>query len=304
MNLSATGTVFDIQRCAMHDGPGIRTTVFLKGCPLSCKWCHNPESQTMHTQLAFFAEKCTLCGRCVLLCPQVHNITHNFHTVNYSNCKSCGKCTKLCPSHALSIFGKQVSVSDIIEIVKKDIIYYQQTGGGLTVSGGEPFLQHDFLKELMMAAKAEQLHTCVETSGFTPIQYMKEVSPYIDLFLFDYKVTSPSLHKKFTGVDNALILQNLQFLYQQDKPILLRCPIIPGYNDTPEHFSGIHRMEVAYPNLIGIEILPYHNLGRAKATAIGQYYEISSPTADIHLKSKWKEQMSACGCSSSILQSF
>lgn len=304
MNPSATGVIFDIQRCSMHDGPGIRTTVFLKGCPLSCKWCHNPESQALHPQLAFYAEKCSLCGRCESLCPQVHEITGNRHFVNYSGCQACGACVKACPSHALSIFGNNVSVADIMETVRKDSVYYQQTGGGLTVSGGEPFLQHDFLTELLASAKSEQFHTCVETSGFTSREHLVKALPYVDLFLFDYKVTSPSLHKEFTGVDHKLILDNLEFLYRQDKQVLLRCPIIPGYNDTQEHFSGIHRIETAYPDLAGIEILPYHNLGRGKAAAIGQNYEISSPTADTDLKKQWKEKMAACGCSHLILQSF
>lgn len=303
MNDSITGTIFDIERCSMYDGPGIRTTVFLKGCPLSCKWCHNPESQSVHPQLSFRADKCTLCGKCEELCPEVHQIISS-HTVNYSHCKACGKCVASCPSDALKIIGKTTSVEDVMDIVKKDSSYYRQTGGGLTVSGGEPFAQPLFLKELLCAAKKEEIHTCIETCGYTTKQNLRSVLPYVDIFLFDYKETSPKLHEQYTGVDNEQIIEMFRFLYEQNKKIILRCPIIPGYNDTEEHFRGIAAMEQQYPRLSGIEIMPYHNLGRAKAIAVGKDYEISAPTADEALKNHWKKQLLACGCSAAVIQSF
>lgn len=304
MNQSITGIIFDIQRCSMHDGPGIRTTVFLKGCPLSCKWCHNPESQSLQPQLGFFKDKCSLCGKCQDICPQVHTLMANTHTISYSDCRACGNCINICPNKALTVFGKKVSVTEVIDVIRKDMIYYQQTGGGITISGGEPFMQHNFLKELLITAKIEGISTCVETSGFVSRPHLTELMPYIDLFLFDYKATSPKRHKEFTGVDNGLILDNLRYLYDNEKQLFLRCPIIPGYNDIEEHFRGIRHMELTFPNLSGIEILPYHDLGRGKAHAIGQCYTISEPTADVKLKSQWKEKLAACGCSQSVIQSF
>lgn len=305
MNQSIAGTVFDIQRCAMHDGPGIRTTVFLKGCPLSCKWCHNPESQAIQPQLAFYSEKCTRCEKCKAVCPNhVHSVTGQSHTVSHFDCTACGKCVDVCPNHALKIFGRQMTVKEIMEIVKKDHVYYETAGGGLTVSGGEPFMQHVFLKELLMAVKEAHIHTCIETSGFVSRKILEEIMPYIDFFLYDYKVTTSKLHKAFTGADHVVILDNLRYLYGQGKQILLRCPIIPDYNATEVHFAGIHHMETEFPNLAGIEILPYHNLGRGKAAAIGQIYEISAPTTNQEVKNQWKKQMTACGCSQAILDTF
>lgn len=304
MKTSNSGIIFDIQRCSMYDGPGIRTTVFLKGCPLSCKWCHNPESQSLHPQLAFYSNRCTLCGQCSKLCPDVHKIHNNLHTVNYSSCTSCTKCCTACPSDALKIIGKSITVDEIITIVKKDIIYYKQTSGGVTITGGEPFFQYGFLKEILIAAKAENIHTCVETCGYTSTQFLADSSDYVDLYLFDYKVTSTDLHKKYTGVDNVQIRKNFEFLYSQEKKMILRCPVIPGYNDTIEHFQGIAQMERRFRNLDGIEIMPYHSLGTEKAEAIGKPNEISAPTADESVKADWRKLLISSGCSRAVVETI
>lgn len=302
------GIVFDLQRCSMYDGPGIRTTVFFKGCPLSCKWCHNPESQAQQPQLAFYSEKCIGCQVCQKTDSRVHtfksNCPHPVHQIDYTACQLCGKCVTLCPASALKIFGCSTTVAKLMEVIQKDIPYYTETGGGLTVSGGEPFYQHTFLLELLKAASHAGISTAVETSGFVSKSILTKLMPYIDIFLFDYKVTTPSLHLKYTGVENAQILQNLDFLYHSNKQIILRCPIIPGYNDTPEHFQGIAAMERKYPDLSGIEIMPYHDLGKTKARAIGAVYEISAPTADISTKNTWKSMLRTFGCSSKVLNSF
>lgn len=299
-----TGIIFDIERCSLHDGPGIRTTVFLKGCPLSCKWCHNPESQLPSPQLAFYKERCTSCGMCSGTCPDVHQISGLTHQPDRSKCHTCGKCAVSCPSGALKLIGKSLSVKNIMEILRKDTIYFQETNGGLTVSGGEPFFQPAFLKALLMAAKKEDIHTCIETSGFTSRQNQEDIMPFVDTFLFDFKVSSPQLHQSFTGVSLKPVLENFQFLYGQKKDITLRCPIIPGYNDTDEHLKAIARMEKEYPSLSGIEILPYHSLGKEKATAVNKTYEVTALTPDEGVKNTWREKLKCFGCSEKVLSSF
>lgn len=277
MNEAKEGIIFDIQRCSMHDGPGIRTTVFLKGCPLSCKWCHNPESQRLSPQLAFFEERCTGCKACIGKCiNKVHEFNEHKHIVNFKKCSGCGKCISTCKNDALKLWGERRSAKEIIDIVNKDSAYYAGSGGGMTITGGEPFYQYEFLKELVRLANTEKINVCVETCGFVQTEKLEELLPYIDLFLFDYKETSPELHEKYTGADNKLILKNLQYLYDKGKQIILRCPIIPGYNDNESHLSKIHELEQKLDKLAGIEIMPYHDLGKSKATAIGNGYEVNT----------------------------
>lgn len=274
--MSQKGIVFDIQRCSLHDGPGIRTTVFLKGCPLSCEWCHNPESQSFNPQLGYFNEKCQGCRLCESVCREsVHQFEGEHHVVNHKRCTACGKCVDICPSKALKIYGQKVTVDEIIKIVLLDQTYYEETGGGLTISGGEPLSQLLFTKCLLIAAKSAGIHTCIETSGFAPTTSILEVMPYTDYFLFDYKIAGESNHRKHTGVGQKLILQNLDTLYNNEKKILLRCPIIPGINDNDTHNEAIQALTRKYPFLEGVELLPYHDLWRTKAEAIGWNVKIN-----------------------------
>lgn len=299
-----TGIIFDIERCSMYDGPGIRTTVFLKGCPLSCKWCHNPESQRSLPELAFHSEQCICCGNCAQVCPSVHTVTKLRHKVERKLCKTCGKCLSVCPTGALKIVGRQIRIREIIEILKRDKSFFDSTGGGLTVSGGEPFSQYIFLRQLLKCAKEEDIHTCIETCGFTTQEKLDGVLPFTDLFLFDYKVTASEAHKEYTGVDNRMILDNFHYLYSAGKQIILRCPIIPGYNDTVEHFQAICDIEKQFPSLAGIEIMPYHSLGREKAAAVNRPYEITSPTVSDLTKQRWKKRFIALGAGKSLIDSF
>jgi len=265
------GLVSDIQRCSLNDGPGIRTTVFLKGCPLRCLWCHNPESIDFHKQISYDMRKCINCLSCTKICKSgCHIIAASIHSFdNRKECIRCHKCVGVCPSKALSIIGKEMAVEDVMVEVLKDRNYYKNSGGGLTLSGGEPMAQFDFTKALLIKAKSNGLNTCIETSGFSCRENYAEILHLTDIFLFDYKATDSMEHKKLTGTDNTLILENLDFIYKQGSTIILRCPLIPGVNDNEHHLSGIAALSRKYPELQSIQIMAYHNMGIVKAENIG-----------------------------------
>ena len=270
------GVIFDLLRFSLHDGPGIRTIVFLKGCPLKCEWCHNPESQSIKPQLLFNPEKCIDCFECVNACSHgVHKISNEKHYVDWNFCKTEGNCVNVCSSGALKLIGKEFPVNEIMEEIKKDMKYYRKSNGGVTISGGEPLYQFDFTKALLIALKSEGIHTCIDTCGFVKEDYYNEILPYTDLFLFDYKLTDNKQHKRYTNARNDLILSNLDFLYGKGASIILRCPIIPGINNNEEHFNGIKTLIEKYPNLKSVELMPYHRMGRDKSINIGQEYKLN-----------------------------
>ncbi|MHB8579267.1 MAG: glycyl-radical enzyme activating protein [Ignavibacteriaceae bacterium] len=292
------GMLFDIHRFSLHDGPGIRTTVFLKGCPLDCKWCHNPESQAYKPQISFNQEKCNNCFDCIELCTKnALQIKNDKLALQYNLCDACGDCIPSCTNNALKIYGYKQSTDEVIRIVLKDKEYYDRSGGGLTISGGEPMTQFQFTKELLVLAKLNGLHSCIETCGFAPSEKILEINDFVDLFLFDYKESDPNRHKLFTGASNDLILKNLELLYKKGANIILRCPIIPGINDTENHFNEIKRLHDKYPNLAGIELMAYHNIGNDKADQIGMKNNLKNiPTTDIELKSAWLNSLKNNGC--------
>ncbi|MFZ2324319.1 MAG: glycyl-radical enzyme activating protein [Ignavibacteriaceae bacterium] len=283
------GLTFDIQRFALNDGPGIRTTVFLKGCYLKCEWCHNPESQSFKPQLSFNPEKCLNCFECVKVCPNnTHKIIDNKHYVDWYLCDLAGKCVEVCPSGALKIIGANTEVDLIISEVLKDKKYYDKTGGGITISGGEPMAQFEFTKELLIEAKRNGLHTVLDTCGYGEQGHYKEIIDYVDLFLFDYKFTDERLHKDYTGVSNREILANLDSLYNSGASIILRCPLIPGINDNENHLNGIKNIIRKYPQLKSVEIMPYHYMGRDKANRVGMEYKLSHiKNAEDSDKQRW-----------------
>ncbi len=269
------GNIFNIQKFCINDGPGIRTTVFFKGCPLRCEWCHNPESNRMKPELLFMPEKCIGCEECAAVCESFVHIFDEEHIVLRDKCVFCKKCETVCPVKALEIAGKSVSSDEIIKIIMSDKEFYEDSGGGLTISGGEPFMQYEFMLEILKKAKENGLHTCVETCGYTDEEKLLEASEYIDIFLFDYKLTEADLHKKYTGVDNTKILENLKALDENGSKIILRCPIIPSVNDNEGHFRGIAATADSLRNVIGMEIAPYHELGISKSERLGQENIIS-----------------------------
>lgn len=249
------GIIFDIQRFSLHDGPGIRTTVFLKGCPLRCMWCHNPESWK--------------------LAPE---------QMTKENGES-------------RISGREMTADAVMEEVLADREYYENSGGGLTVSGGEPTLQLPFLLELLKVAKSAGIHTCLETSGYCEREKLDAVLPFVDLFLLDVKATDPERHKRFTGAENHLILENLDYLNRAGADILLRCPIIPGLNDKDEHIASVAALTREYPNIRGVEIMPYHDMGKGKWKELGREYALSDQkTVDETQKQQLLERFQQAGC--------
>lgn len=271
--MKKSGIVFDIQRFSLHDGPGIRTTVFLKGCPLRCMWCHNPESWSREPQLMFYKEKCVQCLECIRSCSKsVHLLKQGKHVLDYQKCDACGECIAHCAYGALKLSGGEMDVDTILKEVIADKSYYENSGGGLTVSGGEPMLQFPFLEALLVEAKKLGLHICLETSGFARKELFARIAGNVDLFLYDIKHINDEKHKKYTGVSNQIILDNLDYLYRMGAKIRLRCPLIPGVNDTDEHIGGIAALARKYPKLTGVELLPYHDMGKGKWNQIGKEY--------------------------------
>ena len=266
-----SGKIFNIQHFSIHDGPGIRTTVFMKGCPLRCVWCHNPESWKAEIELSYNADKCSGCGACFKVCKSnAHTILEENHVLDRGKCIVCGDCAKVCYYNSLEIIGKDYTVDEVVSDVMRDKIFYETSNGGVTLSGGEPLYQFDFALELMRKLKENDLHICVETSGFTSLERIMKISEYTDIFLFDYKISDADLHKQYCGVGNDVILSNLKTLNDLGKNIVLRCPIIPEINDNETHLTAIADIANAYENITEINIEPYHPLGISKNQNIGK----------------------------------
>jgi len=267
------GTIFNIQRFSIHDGPGIRTTVFLKGCNLRCLWCHNPESVQRQPQIQFYIEKCLGCGACAVVCPQhAHIFENGRHVFLREECRVCGACVVECFSDALVLSGENYSVNDVVAEIQKDQEYFRASGGGVTFSGGEPLLQPAFLAEVLSECKRFGLHCAVDTAGNVPWTTFLAIAPLTDLFLYDIKAFDPEVHRRATGVGNQLILENLKKLVELGKPVWVRIPLVPGYNAEPEEVNAIAGFLQSLGAIERIELLPYHSLGSEKYASLDRDY--------------------------------
>ena len=269
------GLVFDIKKYSIHDGPGIRTTVFFKGCPLSCWWCHNPESQSSRHEVMLHDNRCIRCGACVDACPQ-HAVAwiDGEPITDRAVCERCGTCIGECYAEARQIVGREMTVEQVMAEIVPDTAFYDESRGGVTFSGGEPLLQRDFLLALLQACRARELHTVVDTSGFAAWDTIDQIRPCTDLFLYDLKLIDDERHRETTGATNQPILRNLQDLSALGHPIVIRIPLVPGLNDDEEAIRQMAEFIAALPNRHPIELLPYHHIAIDKYLRLGKTYRL------------------------------
>lgn len=269
------GKVFNIMKYSIHDGPGIRTTVFLKGCPLSCWWCHNPESQEIKEQLMLFPNRCIGCKTCIDVCKHgaIKEVDSMIIT-NLKECTHCGDCVKECYAESREMAGKTMTVDEVVAEILKDKDFFQQSNGGITFSGGEPLMQPSFLIALLKEMKNLGIHTTIDTCGFASKKTVEEVSQFADLFLYDLKHMNSDKHEKYTGVPNHKILENLKLLRDINKEVFIRIPIIPGINDNIDDLRDFRDFIRTLPNVKIVNLLPYHKIGQEKYNRLGKPYKI------------------------------
>ena len=269
-----TGIIFNIQRYSIHDGPGIRTTVFLKGCPLNCWWCQNPESQLSGQEMVFWEDRCIGCGVCSLNCPSGAIQMENKKPVTDKNkCNLCGECSRICPTQAREMIGEKLTAEEIIKEVEKDLVFYEESGGGVTFSGGEPLEQPELLESLLICCQKKKIHTAVDTSGYISWEILNKIHSKVNLFLYDLKIMNSERHKKYTGVSNELILENLKKLSSVHNNIFVRFPVIPGINDDYQNIKEMGEF-LSSLKVTQVNLLPYHYIGVDKYKRLGKTYKL------------------------------
>ena len=279
-DVEVKGLVFNIQRFSVNDGPGVRTIVFLNGCPLRCKWCCNPESQELKPVVMFKAQNCVGCGNCTVVCPTGASDLNVPGKIDHSKCIACGKCVDVCYHKALEMSGKEMRVEDLMIELYKDRVVYRRSGGGITVSGGEALVQHEFLLELLKTCKSLGWHTAIETTGFASKEVLDKIVPWLDLVMMDIKHINPEIHKEFTGVDNKKILENAIYISGIANEMIVRVPVIPGFNADRTTIAGIAEFTSKYMhNIRELHLLPYHDLGSNKYGMLGKDYELTGVKA-------------------------
>jgi pyruvate formate lyase activating enzyme len=268
------GIVFDIKKYAVDDGPGIRSTIFFKGCPLRCWWCHNPEGQVMTPELMYRRSRCIKCGECVKACPyKAITLGANRMSISRKLCSSCGECSQECPTGALAVVGKETSVEEVMKEIDKDAVFYGESEGGVTFSGGEPLLQFDFLNALLDECKDRSIHTAVDTCGHASPEAVEKISHKVDLFLYDIKLMHDKDHEKYTGMSNKQILRNFEMLAENGRDLLVRFPIIPAINDSKENVAKTAEFILSH-GVKRICLLPYHRAGTEKYRSLGRRYKL------------------------------
>ena len=283
--MSREGAIVDLKRFAVHDGPGIRTTLFLKGCPLSCLWCHNPESIRRGAELGLLKNKCVLCGECAKVCPEsCHSFSDGTHRIDRSKCIACGKCVSACLYDALILYGRRLSAEEAARLILEDRFFYEYSNGGATVSGGEPLLQTEFCAELFRLLKTEGVHCTVDTCGNVPWSAFERMLPLTDLFLYDFKEIDSEKHKAFTGVPNERILENLKRLSGCGVPIEIRMPLVPEYNMSDSDLAGAGEFLAGLGNITAVRMLAYHSLAHSKYESVGHtdtMPDVPAPSAEM-----------------------
>jgi len=282
VEVGTEGIIVKIQRCSIQDGPGIRTTIFLKGCPLRCLWCSNPETQNPFIELEYDRARCaSQCYECLSACNEGALLKEEYITINREKCTGCGKCAEICYREALTLVGRKMDVEQVVDEVERDRPFYEESGGGVTLSGGEPLYQAEFAKQIAKECKRKHISTALDTSGYVNWKILCDILNYIDLVLYDIKHVDAQEHKRCTGVSNHLILENARRVSEKSTPLILRIAVIPGVNDTAKNLRQLADFANNLPHLSGVHLLPYHRIGASKYSMLGREYpmvDLQQPT--------------------------